>query len=418
MFGASPARARFVASGLRPPVRVVHRIPGRGLIEMPPAVSQGRVVFGTHDGLVIAARVRDGARVWATNLGGCIASSPAVRAGIVYIGWSGAAPCGPGKDGRGGLVALGLDTGRVLWRFNAGNVEASPAIVDDMLFFSAFRTRRASRVYAMRLGDRPSDRAGATRSRPRSHRARLCSAGGSTSPRTTEASTASTAGAGGCAGGRRRSPRTRRRASCSVSAAWSGDARGPRAATTRRRRSPTTASTLGVIDGVFSAFDAYTGVHRWSRKLAGSIYGSAALWKETVYVGTTGGVFYALSASDGRTRWKRTLGGKILGSPTVTNGRVYIATTKRRDVRPRTPARARSNGASPTATTPRSSSPARAGSSSGRGGSTRSRTRRAGRLRARLAKPPPPRVPRARRAGTDPSRTRRPRRRPRASRSR
>ena len=85
----------------------------------------------------------------------------------------------------------------------------------------------------------------------------------------------------------------------------------------------------GVIDGVFSAFDARTGVHRWSRKLAGSIYGSAAVWKEKVYVGTTSGTFYALSARGGEVLWKHDLGGKILGSPTVTNGRVYIATTQR-----------------------------------------------------------------------------------------
>jgi eukaryotic-like serine/threonine-protein kinase len=84
-----------------------------------------------------------------------------------------------------------------------------------------------------------------------------------------------------------------------------------------------------VIDGVFSAFDARTGVHRWSRRLAGSIYGSAAVWKEKVFVGTTAGTFYALSARSGDALWTQELGGKILGSPTVTNGRVYIATTRR-----------------------------------------------------------------------------------------
>jgi outer membrane protein assembly factor BamB len=84
-----------------------------------------------------------------------------------------------------------------------------------------------------------------------------------------------------------------------------------------------------VIDGVFSAFDATTGEHRWSRKLSGSIYGSAALWNETAYVGTTSGTFYALSALTGRTRWQVGLEGKILGSPTVTNGRVYVSTTNR-----------------------------------------------------------------------------------------
>ena len=94
MFGASAARARFVPSGLRPPFRLVYRIKGESLIEMPPAVSRGRVVFGTHDGHVIGARVTGGSRLWRTDIGGCIASSPAVRDGIVYIGWSGPAPCG------------------------------------------------------------------------------------------------------------------------------------------------------------------------------------------------------------------------------------------------------------------------------------------------------------------------------------
>jgi len=125
MFGGSPARVRFVASELRPPFRIVQTIPGESLIEMPPAVSEGRVVFGTHDGRMIAARTRDGTTVWSTDIGGCIASSPAVRAGIVYVGWAGPAPCGHGKDGTGGLVALSLHTGRVLWRFGSGNVEAT-----------------------------------------------------------------------------------------------------------------------------------------------------------------------------------------------------------------------------------------------------------------------------------------------------
>ncbi len=328
MFGASPARARFVASELRPPFRLAYSVPGEGLIEMPPAVSQGRVVFGTHDGLVIAARVRDGIRLWSTNLGGCIASSPAVRAGIVYIGWSGAAPCSRRKDGRGGIVALGLRTGRLLWRFNAGNVEASPAVVDDRLFFSGFRSRKDSRVFSMRLGEgRRIAWSFPLRTKVASSPAllgrklfisaydrRLYSFDGWT--------------------GRLRWHTT----------AFSDDAEvrvllGLRSLVRRRSWSEggyyaTPAVTydrayLGVIDGVFSAFDAHTGAHRWSRKLAGSIYGSAAVWKETVYVGTTGGMFYALSAKNGRTRWQQRLGGKILGSPTVTNGRVYIATTNR-----------------------------------------------------------------------------------------
>jgi outer membrane protein assembly factor BamB len=73
-------------------------------------------------------------------------------------------------------------------------------------------------------------------------------------------------------------------------------------------------------------------MHRWSRKLEGSIYGSAAIWKHRVYVGTTSGRLYALSAEDGSVLWTAELGGKILGSPTVTSERVYVSSTARETV--------------------------------------------------------------------------------------
>jgi outer membrane protein assembly factor BamB len=328
MFGGSPARVRYVTSGLRPPFRIAQTIRGESLIEMPPAVSQGHLVFGTHDGRVIAARTRDGERLWSTDLHGCIASSPAIRAGIVYIGWSGPAPCGRGKDRTGGVVALGLHTGRILWRFSPGNVESSPAVVADRLFFSAFSSRRESRVYAMRLGqDRHIVWSRRLPTKVASSPALL---------------------------GRRLFVAAYDRRVYSFDA-WSGRLRWQTSAfaddaETRvllslrslvRRRSwweggyyatPAVAYGrlyVGVIDGVFSAFDAHSGVHRWSRKLAGSIYGSAAIWNDTVYVGTTGGTFYALSALTGQPRWQQDLGGKILGSATVTNGRVYVSTTNR-----------------------------------------------------------------------------------------
>lgn len=328
MFGASPTRARFVPSGLRPPFRLVYRIRGESLIEMPPVVSRGRVVFGTHAGSVTAAGVADGARLWQTDIGGCVASSPAVSRGIVYVGWSGPAPCRRGKDSRGGVVALGLATGRILWRFNAGNVESSPAIVADRLFFSGFRSRRESRVYAMRLGERRR----IVWSYP----------------------IASKVASSPALVGRTLFVSAYNRQLYSFDG-WSGRLKwsttafaedtemrmllGVRSLIRRRSWSeggyyatPAIAYGrvyLGVIDGVFSAFDSRTGVHRWSRRLAGAIYGSAAIWHKRVYVGTTDGTFYALSARDGRLVWKQDLGGKILGSPTVTNGRVYIATTNR-----------------------------------------------------------------------------------------
>jgi outer membrane protein assembly factor BamB len=328
MFGGSPARTRFAPSPLRPPFRLLYTFPGRSLIEMPPAVARGQAVFGTHDGVVTSFRVADGAPMWATNIGGCIASAPAVRNGVVYIGWSGRAPCGPEKGDRGGVAALSLESGEILWRFGTGNVEASPAVVGDRLYFSAFRSRSDSSVYAMRLS--PPRRI--VWSAPIASKV-------ASSPAIVGSTLYVSAYDRGVYGYHARTGRLLWRAS-----AFSDDTEvrlllGVRSLISRRSwteggyyATPAVAYNrvfLGTIDGVFSAFDARSGTHRWSRELDGAIYGSAAVWQRTVYVGTRHGSFYALSARDGRVLWRQDLGGKILGSPTVTNDRVYVATKAR-----------------------------------------------------------------------------------------
>jgi outer membrane protein assembly factor BamB len=201
-------------------------------------------------------------------------------------------------------------------------------VVDDMLFFSAFRNRRESTVYAMKLGERRRIAWSATipskvASSPTLFGRRLYI---SAYDRNVYAFDGWT--------GRLRWTTT----------AFSQDAEDQLLLDVRslvRRGSWTEGGYyatpavaygrmyLGVIDGVFSAFDAHTGAHRWSRRLGGSIYASAAVWQEKIYIGTTDGAFYALSARDGRVLWERDLGGKVLGSATVTGSRVYVATTER-----------------------------------------------------------------------------------------
>ena len=328
MFGASPARTRFVPSGLRPPFRQLYRIPGRGLIEMPPVVARGRIVFGSHHGLVVATRASDGRQAWVTDLNRCIASSPAVRQGVVFLGWSGPAPCRPGKDDDGGIVALSLETGRVLWRFRAGNVESSPAVVGDTLYFASFLSRGEARVYAMDV------------EAPRRIRwSRPLATKVASSPAVVNGTVYVAAYDRTLYGFETGTGRLRWRATAFSDepeirfllgvrslvrrSSWTEGGYYATPAVAYRR------AFLGAIDGVFSAFDARTGAHVWSRKLSGSVYGSAAVWRQKVYIGTKSGAFYALSARDGRVLWKRDLPGKILGSPTVTNGRVYIATSAR-----------------------------------------------------------------------------------------
>jgi len=329
MFGGSPARTRFVPSGLRPPLRTSYTVPGGGgLIEMPPAVSRGRVVFGTHSGRVVAFRLRDGQQLWVSRLGSCIASSPAVRDGVVYVGWAGPAPCRREKEGSGGIVALDLRTGTVLWRFHTGDVESSPAVVGNGLFFAAFRNRHESSVYAMRL-DQPrqivwsfpiaskvaSSPAVVGRTIYISAYNRELYALNATSGHLLWSTSAfsNNLGIRLLLGVR----------SLVSKGSWTEAGYYATPAVAYRR------VYLGTIDGVFTAFDAETGVPRWSQALGSSVYGSAAVSHEIVYVGTTDGVFHALSARTGRELWKQNLGGNIYGSATVTNGHVFVATFER-----------------------------------------------------------------------------------------
>jgi outer membrane protein assembly factor BamB len=326
MFGGSSARTRFVPSGLRPPFRVSYAVPGGGgLIEMPPAVSRGRAVFGTHSGRVVSFRVRDGVETWVARLGTCIASSPAIRKGVVYVGWAGRAPCSHTKGEDGGITALSLATGKVLWRFHTGNVESSPAIVGNGLFFSAFRSRDDSTVYAMRL-DRPrqivwSYRVGSKIASSPAVVGRtiyvsaydrtlyaLNAASGHLLWKTSAFS--DSLGARLLLGVK----------SLVSKGSWTESGYYATPAVAYRR------VYLGTIDGVFTAFDAVTGTPRWSRVLGSSVYGSAAVSHQVVYVGTTDGVFHALSARTGEELWSRDLGAPIYGSATVTNGHVFVAT--------------------------------------------------------------------------------------------
>jgi outer membrane protein assembly factor BamB len=327
LWGATPARTRFVPSRLQPPFELLYRVPGRALVEMPPVIAEGRLVFGTHAGTVRAARTSDGSLAWVTDLRGCIASSAAAGPGTVYIGWAGPAPCRRGKDATGGLAALDLATGRVLWRFRPGNVESSPLVLRDLLFFAAYRSRSDSTVYALKLHPRrvlwsyhlPTKVASSPALIGRTlfvaaYDRRLYSFDAFTGRLRWRSSALPQHGAG-------RMLLALRSLIKHASLTEAGYYATPTIAYGR--------AYIGSIDGVFSAFSAVTGRHRWSRYLGGAIYGSAAVWNDTVYVGSSSGAFVALDAGTGAERWRRGLPGRILGSPTVTNGLVYVSTLDR-----------------------------------------------------------------------------------------
>jgi outer membrane protein assembly factor BamB len=299
LFGFGPNRSH-VAAGmrLRPPFRRVWSVSARSRVEFPPVVAYGRLFVGTTAGSVLSIDAASGKVAWRKNLERCIASSPAVGGGTVYVALMDRAPC-PVHDEKqpGYLVALDAATGRKLWRFKSALNESSPLLARGVLYFGTWD----GKVHALVA---------------KTHRPLW---------------TAET--------------RDRVRASVTYSkglvyvGSYDGTlyAFDARTGAPRWNGSPGTAiySTPAVADGRLYvgstggrvyAFDAASGAYLWARTAGRAVYGSPAVWRDTVYVGSYDGTFYAFDAVTGETRWQFAANGPISGSATVMAGIVYLST--------------------------------------------------------------------------------------------
>ena len=78
------------------------------------------------------------------------------------------------------------------------------------------------------------------------------------------------------------------------------------------------------------SFGAVSGKLRWSHSTGGFVYGSPAIWRQLVLIGSYDHTFYALDAATGDVRWRFKANGPISGSGTVIDGVVYFASLKGR----------------------------------------------------------------------------------------
>src|SRR6266516_3976404 len=130
--------------GLRPPFRKLWTVPGDwSLIEFPPVLDDGRLFLGTNHGLVLSVQAATGRVLWKRQFAGCVAASPAVGNGVVYLGFMDPPPCRGTAPSF--LAALDARTGRTLWRFRAGVVETPPLLAGGRVYFGSWDHR----VYAV-----------------------------------------------------------------------------------------------------------------------------------------------------------------------------------------------------------------------------------------------------------------------------
>jgi eukaryotic-like serine/threonine-protein kinase len=108
-----------------------------------PAVSGGRVYFGSGDGEVYALDARDGAVRWKFHTGNVVHASPAVADGVLYVGsWDSY------------FYALDAASGAQRWRFKTGEdhkinnqvgIQSSAAVAHGLVYFGC----RDSHLYAL-----------------------------------------------------------------------------------------------------------------------------------------------------------------------------------------------------------------------------------------------------------------------------
>lgn len=291
-YGGGPTRDRYVP-GVKAPLPdgdPAWTFESRTLIEFPPAVDDGLLVFGVNSGRVYGLDSATGKVRWARRQKGEIASSPAIAGERVFIS---------SMDGM--LTAYGRG-GTPRWQFSTGGspIESSPLVVDGRVYVGAWN----GTLYAVDAQTGKAD--------------------------WTFAAAADIKGSAALAG------------DLIVFADYAGNvyAVDPATGAQKWRYSggqrfyggpAVSGSTMviGDVGGAVIALDTASGRELWRHGTSGYVYSTPAIANGTVFVGSYGGTFEALSLEDGSARWSFDAGERISGSATVVGDVVYTAVLSR-----------------------------------------------------------------------------------------
>ena len=305
-YGYNVERSRYAPFRLRPPYVGLWSLRTRGGLEPPPVIADGKIFITSARGILYAINSRRGRVVWRRKFSNCIAGSPAVADGVLYVPLMHRRPCTKNEPGaRGAIVALGIKGGRTRWRFVTGAIESAPLIVRHRLYFGSWDRR----VYALDL-------------RRKRHRMVWSTELDDKIPGAVAYANGTIYA--GTNGGRvyalsARTGRVRWRAESFARFGQREYFYGAPAVAYGR-------VYVGNTDGTVYAYGATTGHLLWARQAGTYVYSAPAVWRNMVFVGTWDGWFSALDARTGNFRWRYGAPGGIMGAPTVLDGLVYFST--------------------------------------------------------------------------------------------
>jgi len=305
-YGYNVGRTRFAPFKLRPPYAGLWSVKTKGSLEPPPVVAYGRVFISSSRGILYAIDARIGKMIWKRQFSRCMAGSPAVARGTLYVPLMHRRPCAKNAAGADGLIAaLDAKTGRTKWRFRSGPIESAPLLVGRILYFGSWDHK----VYALNV---------------RRRRHRLVWSRETDAQITAAVAYANNTVYVGTSGGRVYALNAR-----TGQQRWRAESFARFGRREYFYAAPAVAYGrvyLGNTDGTVYAYGATTGHLLWARQAGTYVYSAPAVWKKMVFVGTWDGYFSALDARTGNFRWRYTAPAGVMGAPTVLDGIVYFST--------------------------------------------------------------------------------------------
>jgi outer membrane protein assembly factor BamB len=302
IYGYDQARTRYLpVKGLNPPLgSSLWSFQAGKLLEFQPIVVRGTIYFMDKEGIFYALDVHGGRVLWKRQVGNLNASSPAYRDGRLF-----AVNLEPNQ-------AVALDAkkkGRVLWRTPLpGRSESSPLIHNGKVIFGC----ESGDIFA--LDEKTGkvrwtvETGGAVKGAIAYHDGTLFATNYAGEVWAVDAGNGqvkwqeNTQGGGFGFGG--------------------GVYSTPAVAYGR--------VYLGGLDGRVYSFVEKTGELAWSHSTGAEVYSSPAVADTphsppTVYIGSQDKRFYALDAKTGEVRWDHPMNGHVLGSPSVVDSTVYVS---------------------------------------------------------------------------------------------
>jgi outer membrane protein assembly factor BamB len=291
------------AGKLHPPLRVGWKFNDGALLEFPPVIYDNRLFFEDANGWARGVSTTNGHVLWRRRVGTLAAASPAldVRHKLAFFTLLSTSP-GASSPGNGAVVAVSMNTGKIVWSHALGPGTESSPLVHGL---SVFVGDQGGTVYSFRTYD--------------GHVNWTFSGSGSVKGGVAFAHDTIYFGDYGghvyavnAANGRE---------------IWSAGGSGTIYST------PAVAFGrvyVGNTSGAVDAFWANSGASAWSASTGAYVYASPAVADvpglgPTVYIGSYDGTFYAYDADSGGVRWSHSAGGRIDGSATVLGNVVYFS---------------------------------------------------------------------------------------------